>query len=394
MKSRIILLFSCIPIFLLASCGKTSQEQVRNTSIPTPTTLQTKNSTPTIPPSHTQNPTSTQTPSTTPTATPTPSNTPFLFESTPLIPLHNVKSNHSLVRLRQIQVPSKYSAIVYFSPHHPVMYFTGAGLLVKRLDLTSNEYLPDLLGPVNSSPGFLATSPDDLLIAGSDMNRILVWDLHSDDPIHILEPTLNTLRGVLFIDNDILVTIDYDGNIIQWDRWSWEEIARTELHQEQKRVIFVPSGDGALILDDVEGVLPVVDLDGRPLSSIELPSHSYRFISVSQDGKRLMIQEREGVRVYEIVSGEEVHFLSLEGLRNVAITPNWSLIAASDADHNVLLIDPSNGDYLLTQKLDVSVIRSLAISPGGNLLGLYVISPDQKTPYIELWGLVGESDTN
>ena len=268
------------------------------------------------------------------------------------------------------------------------MFFTGAGLVVKRLDLTSNDYLSDLLGAVHYSPAFLAASPDGLLLAGDDKNRVLVWDLHSGDPVQFLEPTINSLRGVHFIGNDILVTVDYDGNIIQWDRWSWEEISRVELHQEQKRVIFMPSG---LILDDVEGVLPVIDLDGQAISSIELPTRSYRFVSVSQDGKRLMILVNEGVRVFDIATGEEVLFLSLEGVRGVAVTPSWSLLVASDADQNVHIIDLSNGDHLLTQKMDVSAIRSLAISPGGNLLGLYVIGTDQKTPYIELWGLVGEN---
>jgi WD40 repeat protein len=274
-----------------------------------------------------------------------------------------------------------------------MMFFTGTGLLVKRLDLPSNDYLPDLMGSVHFSPAFLATSPDGLLIAGNDRNRIIVWDLHSGIPVQILEPTLNTLRGLYFTDNDdILVTVDYDGNIIRWDRWSWEEISRIELHREQKRVMFVPHGGGALILDGVEGVLPVVDLDGRPISSIELPTLSYRLISVSQDGSKLMIQENKGVRVFEIATGEEVLFLSLEGLRNVAVTPNWSLLVASDADRNLHIIDLANGDNLLTQKMDVSAIRSLEVSPSGNLLGLYVIGEDQKTPYIEVWGLISENE--
>lgn len=264
--------------------------------------------------------------------------------------------------------------------------------MVKRLDLTSNDYLPDLMGSVHYSPAFLATSHDGLLLAGNDRNRVIVWDLHSGDPIQILEPTINTLRGLHFIeDDDILVAVDYDGNIIQWDRWYWEEVSRTELHQEQKRVIFVPQGDGALILDDVEGVLPVVDLEGRQISSIELPTRIYRFLSVSQDGERLMIHVTEGVRVYDIATGEEIRFLSIEGVRSIAVTPDWDLLVASDADHNVHIIDLANGDNLLTQKMDVSIIRSMAISPGGNLLGLYVIGLDQKTPYIELWGLVGEN---
>jgi len=396
MKLKIILLLACIPTFFLTSCGKASQGELRHTRTASPSTTRARSSTPTISPSYTPNPTSTQIPSTTPTVTPTPSPsiTPFLFARTPLTPLHNVDSNQLLVLLTQIQVPSKYSAIILFSPHHPVMYFTGAGLLVKRLDLTSNDYLSDLLGPVNSSPVFLATSSDDLLIAGSDLNRVIVWDLHSGSPVQILEPTIDTLRGLYFTeDDDILVTVDYDGNIIQWDRWSWEEVARTELHQEQKRVIFVPESDGALILDDVDGVLPVVDLDGRLLSSIELPTLSYRFVSVSQDGKSLMILVHEGVRVFDIDTGEEVLFLSLEEVRSVAVTPDWSLLVASDADLNVHIIDLRNGEHLLTQKMDVSAIRSLEISPGGNLLGLYVIGPDQMTPYIELWGLVGENKT-
>jgi WD40 repeat protein len=382
-----------ITITILSGCAKTSQEQVQQFSTPIPTTVQTNTSTPTISPSYTPNPTSTRTPSLTPTATltPSPSITPFLFAGTPLTPLLNVATNQFLIRLKQIKVPSRFSGGIYFSPHHPVMYFTGAGLLVKRLDLTINDYLSDLLGPVHSSPAFLTTSPDGTLLAGDDMNRIIVWDLHSGDTIQILEPTINTLRCFYFTeDNKILVTVDYDGNIIRWDRSSWEEISRTELHREQKRVIYVPRGDGALVLDDVEGVLPVVDLDGRPLSSIELPTRSYRFVSVSQDGKELMILVHGGVWIFDIATGEEVLFLSLEGIRSVAVTPNWSLLVASDVDLNVHIIDLLNNEYLLTQEMDVTSIRSLAISPDGNLIGLYGIGPDQKTPYIEVWGVIVE----
>jgi WD40 repeat protein len=393
MKSRTIPRLALMMILIMTGCEETSHEQVQRVSTSIPTTVQTNTSTATISPSSTPDPTSTQTPSITHTATltPSPSITPFLFASTPLAPLRSVDANQSLVRLSQIKIPSKYSGMMYFSPHHPVLYFTGAGLLVKRLDLTCNDYLPDLLGPVHFSPAFLATSPDDLLIAGSDMNRIIVWDLQTSEIIQILEPTLNTLRGLYFTNNDdILVSVDYDGNIIRWDRWSWEEISRTELDCEQKRVMFVPRGDGALVLDDVEGVLPVVDLDGRPLSSIELPTRSYRFVSVSQDGKELMIQVHGAVKIYDIATGEEVFTFSMEGIRNVAVTPNWTLLAAIDADLNVHIIDLTKGDILFSQKMDFTSIRSLAISPDGNLIGLYIIGPDMMTPYIEVWGVIEE----
>ncbi len=346
-------------------------------------------------PSPTLDPTFTQARSITHTATltPSPSVTPFLFARTPLTSLHDVDTNQSLVRLRQIKVPSRYSAIIFFSPYNPVMYFTGAGLLVKRLDLTSNAFLPDLIGPIHFSPYSLAPTLDGLLLAGNDNNRVIVWELISGDPIQILEPTINTLKGLYFTEDDnTLVGVDTDGNIFQWDRWSWEEISKTELQREQKRVIFVPNDGGALILDDVDGVLPVVDLEGRPLGSIELPTLSYRFVSVSQDGKRLMILVHGGVRVFNITTGDEVSFFPLEGVRNAAVTPNWSLLVSSDADLNVHVIDLKNGDQLLTQKMDSTTIRSLAISPRGNLLGLYVIGPDQMTPYIEVWGLIGENE--
>jgi WD40 repeat protein len=268
------------------------------------------------------------------------------------------------------------------------MYFTGAGLVVKRLDLINNELLPDLLGALHFSPYFLATSPDGLIIAGNDRNRVLIWDLDSVEPIQILEPTFNTLRGLHFVGNDILVAIDYDGNIIQWDRWSWEEISRTELHREQKRAIFLPSG---LILDDVDGVLPVVDFHGRPISSIELPTRSYRFISVSENGKELLIQVTDGVTVLDIETGEEVSYLELQELRNVAITPDWRLLIAGDADLNVHIIDFVNRNHLLTTNMDGTTIRSMAISPSGDFLGIYIIGPE--SPRIEVWGLLSESST-
>jgi len=156
--------------------------------------------------------------------------------------------------------------------------------------------------------------------------------------------------------------------------------------------MYIP-GREALVLDHREGFLSIVDLEGQALSTIDLRTRQYDFVSASPDGSQIMVHINQGLKIFDITTGDEIQFLPLGELRLPAVTPDWRLLAMFDTKKRLHLIDLESGETLLTQQMDFYTARWLTVSPDGGLIGTFVIGPDQKTPYVELWGLVEEVGT-
>ena len=380
---------------LLTSCGQTVKEQAVPLSSPSPSDGRQATLSPTLPPSPTPSSTITPIPSDTPTATetPLPTLTPLLFDGIPLTPLPKVNPNSQFTRLAQIKVPCAYGNRILFSPARSEMLFTGTGLIIERLDLLTNNLLPELSGLTEMAPLELALSPDNRLLAADDVGWIRVWDLDTGELIQTLRGSPLGPSAIYFNQaGSHLIATYHDGKLVIWDRSTWEEVSSVRIPGHQWRVLYIP-GREALVLDHREGFISIVDLDGQVLSTIDLRTRDYDFVSASPDGSKIIVHVGLGLRIFDITTGDEVQFLSLGELRLPTVTPDWRLLITFDTKKRLHIIDLETGETLLTQQMDFFKARWLAVSPDGGLIGLFVIGPDQRTPYIELWGLLEETGT-
>jgi len=158
-----------LPI-IISSCSKAAVEQAVSISSLSPSVGMQATLSPTLPPSPTPSSTITPIPSATPTATktPLPTPTPLLFGEVPLTPLPKICPTSQLTRLAQIKVPTYFGGKILFSPTRPEMIFTGSGLIIRRLDLSTNNLLPELTGLTEMTPIEFSFSPDDRLLATED----------------------------------------------------------------------------------------------------------------------------------------------------------------------------------------------------------------------------------
>ena len=273
------------------------------------------------------------------------------------------------------------------------MFFTGTGLLVERLDLHTNNLLPELSGFTEMAPIELSLSPDDRLLAAADVGWIRVWDLDSGDLIQTLRGSPLAPSAIYFNQaGSHLMATFHDGKLVIWDRSTWEEVSSVRIPIHQWRVLYIP-GREALVLDDREGFVSIVDLEGQVISTIDLRTWEYDFVSASPDSSQIMVHVGLGLKIFDITTGDEVRFLSLGELRLPTVTPDWRYLITFNTKKRLHIIDLESMETLLTQQMDFFKARWLAVSPDGGLIGLFVIGPDQRTPYIELWGLIEEAET-
>jgi len=383
-----------LPI-IISSCSKAAVEQAVSISSPSPSVGIQAIISPTLPPSASPSSTITPIPSATPTVTktPLPTPTPLLFGEVPLTPLPIVNPTSQLTRLAQIKVPTYFGGKILFSPTRPEIIFTGSGLIIERLDLLTNSLLPGLTGLTEMTPLYLTLSPDDRLLATTDIAWIRVWDLDTGELIQTLRGSPLGPSAIYFNQAGSRLMATYgEGKLVLWDRSTWEEVSSVAIPSHLWRVMYIP-GREALVLDHREGFLSIVDLEGQALSTIDLRTRQYDFVSASPDGSQIMVHINQGLKIFDITTGDEIQFLPLGELRLPAVTPDWRLLAMFDTKKRLHLIDLESGETLLTQQMDFYTARWLAVSPDGGLIGLFVIGPDQRTPYVELWGLVEEVGT-
>ena len=382
-------------LIIITSCGKAAVEQAVPISSPSPSVGTQATLSPTLPPSLTPSSTITPIPSDTPTATktPLPTPTPLLFGGIPLTPLPKLNPNSQFTRLAQIKVPTYCGGKILFSPIRSEMFFTGSGLIIRRLDISTNNLLPELTGLTEMTPLELSFTPDHRLLASDDVGWIRVWDLDTGELIQTLRGSPIGPSAIYFNQSgNRLMATYHDGKLVMWDRSTWDEVYSVRIPSHQWRVLYIP-GREALVLDHREGFISIVDLEGQVLSTIDLRTWDYDFVSASPDGSQIMVHVGLGLRIFDITTGDEVQFLPLGELRLPTVTPDWRLLITFDTKKRLHIIDLESGETLLTQQMDFFKARWLAVSPDGGLIGLFVIGPDQRTPYVELWGLVEEAGT-
>jgi WD40 repeat protein len=304
---------------------------------------------------------------------------------------------HGLVRLWEVASGTELLALpasdrwlnhVAFSPDSTVIALATREGPIRLWEAASGKFLRDLIGH-SSMVYSLAYSPDGTILAsGAGDGTVKVWDPDDGKELITFGGFTGHVTKVAFSgDGTRLIATSNISELKAWITPSWQElyafkgpaelrwrsISNSPLHMEH--ILVAVSNDRITLWDGS---------DGRERRTIPwLPGTDYWYTNAvfSPDNKQLALTEdnrlhhmqgwmltRE-VRILDASTGGKIQNIwSGSGLTEVAISPDWSLLASGFYDGAVELREMATGQSLHTVAGHSYYVRSVAFSRDGQTL--------------------------
>jgi WD40 repeat protein len=138
------------------------------------------------------------------------------------------------------------------------------------------------------------------------------------------------------------------------------------------RPVFLP--------EDHEGFAHLADLSRACISNPPavdhikgLTGHLLEVTCLASDAQKTILvsgSADQSIRVWDFASGDLQNLVSVPGrqIRSLAVSPDGELVAVSTDDHNIQLINRSNNRFVKSFQGHTSTVKSIAITPDGWLL--------------------------
>jgi WD40 repeat protein/uncharacterized protein YjbI with pentapeptide repeats len=284
---------------------------------------------------------------------------------------------------------------VAFRPNGKTVASAAPGKAVLLWQTDSGRQVREIDGHAGA-PWSVAFSPDGKTLATADDYAIRLWQVDSGRKIRTLH-TVATGRPirVAFSPDGTALAGCQDNSLRLWQLETGHEIET--LRGEASRVVaFSPDGKSIASISRTSASL------WRPGSgtATEILPGSIRAVvdlAFSPDGTRLVSAVwHQGIRVWELHSGQALSHLVLGDMNAVALSPDGSTLASTAADQTVALWSIGLGRKMFTLP-DSRGIIGLAFSPDGKMLA----GAGRERP-IRLWnvprgqiagGLAGSSES-
>jgi RNA polymerase sigma factor (sigma-70 family) len=268
----------------------------------------------------------------------------------------------------------------------------ATGQLVRRLRRDK-----DSVWNVRFSPDgrFLASIPG----SDRDPGEICIWDLKTGEERHRWKsPSGRVLSAAFSPDGKHVAVGSQHRDLVLWDLSSGKEVRRYPTDAFFGEIAFSPDGK-ALAAISGEGIIRLWETaTGRVLPASADPFintvHNLRF---SRDGRRLLGSGATYV-VWDPATGREIHRFSQVSERRwpLALSPDESLLAATEPDGTIRLWDAATGKEAPSLKGHEKWVYALAFAADGRRLCSSGFDGTIRVWDVasgrELWKLAGQGD--
>jgi WD40 repeat protein len=217
--------------------------------------------------------------------------------------------------------------------------------------------------------------------SGEGEEAVRVWDLATQKERLRLKGSRRIEALVHFSqDGKWIVTSGYESlSATVWDLTTGKQLRRISLPTRLRRALFSPDG-GTLFTESLDGAILVWDLQTDRLLPISAdPITAVREIRFAREGSRL-IGKADFFRVWDSKTGREApKFSEAPGIRDVS--PDETLLARSEEDGTVRLLDSTTGRVLRSWKAHDRTLWVLRFSSDGKRL----VSTGGLDPVIRIW---------
>lgn len=191
------------------------------------------------------------------------------------------------------------------------------------------------------------------IISGSNDKTARVWEATTGHEVARVTHEESVETGAFSPDGQWVISGSYDNTARVWEAATGREVAQLPHEYGVGLVTFSPNGQRVISVEcvglkslidflcatssvriwDVSQYLSIDIKSGREVVRITQDDHVFATI-FSSDGQWILSGSRNMVRIWETTSGHEVAWLSPEGMRVLALSPNGQL-AISDNDEGV-----------------------------------------------------------
>jgi len=210
-------------------------------------------------------------------------------------------------------------------------------------------------------------------LTGNHDGTVVVWDANRVDTVSMLLPGehIGGVSDVTFTaGGDRLISGGYDDAILLWDIATKREIASLVRGHHAVIQSVAVSPDGALFaFKDGKRVVGIGKLDASSSGPRSIEGHhALSNLVFAQRGKTLVFGTNEGVVFWDVVRGDVSALAPLPNITNVAFAAAANVVAASDRDGTITLLNAQTGEAIQPPMRHGTNVLSLAFGRNGELL--------------------------
>lgn len=259
------------------------------------------------------------------------------------------------------------------------MRFLGDELCTAVLDRTWTDRIRDPSVTVSS---------DGHNIVGGLSGDIVIWDLHTGDPIlrfnAYLPSSCRSSNIILSTWGDIVVSSIGDVKVKVWQLNSGEILHTLDTGHGVSSLDI--SSDGKLIISGGTDTVQIWDAEtGRRIKKLKLPKHSSAISVASHVYRRVLVAgtEYKGIKIWNLETGKLMHTLDHPGrLFSISLSEDGKTMVSGGSDGVLRLWNPTHGGMKSLPFLHGHTGEVSATAVYSNLL---IASADQET--VRIWNL-------
>lgn len=236
-------------------------------------------------------------------------------------------------------------------PQRRILATAGGDNMVRLWDLALRKPIVELEGHDDDVHAVAFTPDGKRLISASDDYTLRIWDVASRKTLHVLQGHDDTIPGLAVSpDGRTIASASRDDTIRLWDAITGEQLAVLAGHgNDVMSVAFSP--DGALLASgSYDKMVTIWDVNSHSSVQVLPGADDWIFaVSFSPDGRRVAAGSADGLRVWNLPSGQlHLAIADVRLISSLAYDASGNRLAATSAEGTIHLWDARSGQRLAT----------------------------------------------